>query len=157
MSAMTADIALSSRLTFITKTIFPACWIIGFGLITAAIWAWNGLPAEMRWAFLAAWIAGATSFWWWCFPLKRVRVGGGELYVSNFRKEIVVPLGFVEGVTENRWINIHPITLHFRGDTEFGRKITFMPKSRLMFFWSSHPVVGELRRMVDAAAVGSKV
>jgi hypothetical protein len=56
MGAMTADITLSSRLTFITKTIFPACWIIGFGLITAGMWAWNGLPAEMRWAFLAAWI-----------------------------------------------------------------------------------------------------
>jgi hypothetical protein len=68
----------------------------------------------------------------------------------------VVPINFIESVTENRWINVHPVTVHFRGDTEFGRTITFMPKSRLMFFWSSHPVVGELKRMVDAAAVGSK-
>ncbi len=83
-------------------------------------------------------------------PLKRVRVGGGQLYVSNFRKEIVVPLTFIEIVTENRWINVHPVTIHFRGDTEFGRKISFMPKTRVMFFWSSHPVVGELRRMVAA-------
>ncbi len=153
---MTADITFSSRLTFITKAIFPACWIVGFGAITAFFWVSEGLPAETGWLFLAAWIVGALSFWWWCLPLKRVRVGGGALYVSNFRKEIVVPLTFIEGVTENRWINIHPVTIHFRGDTEFGRKISFMPKARVMFFWSSHPVVGELRRMVAAAATGSR-
>ena len=154
--AMTADIILSSRLTFITKTIFPACWIVVFGAVTAFFWVSTGLPAETRWLFLAAWIAGALSFWWWCMPLKRVRVSGGQLYVSNFRKEIVVPLTSIGSVTENRWINVHPVTIHFRGDTEFGRKISFMPKTRVMFFWSSHPVVGELRRMV-AAATGNSV
>jgi len=78
------------------------------------------------------------------------------LHVSNFRKEIVVPLTFIESVTENRWINVHPVTIHFRGETEFGRKISFMPKARMMFFRSSHPVVGELRRMVEPAATGSR-
>ena len=155
--AMTADITLSSRLTFITKTIFPACWVAGFGAVTAFFWFSRGLPPETGWLFLVAWVAGALSFWWWCVPLKRVRADGGALYVSNFRKEIVVPLNFIESVTENRWINIHPVTIHFRGDTEFGRKISFMPKSRVMFFWSSHPVVGELRRMVGAPKTGSGV
>jgi hypothetical protein len=154
--AMSDDIIVSSRLTFFTKAIFPACWIAGFGGGVAFIWASTGLPPETRWLFLAAWIAGALSFWWWCMPLKRVRVSGGQLYVSNFRKEIVVPLTSIESVTENRWINVHPVTVHFRGDTEFGRKISFMPKTRVMFFWSSHPVVGELRRMV-AAATGNSI
>jgi hypothetical protein len=151
---MTTDITLSSRLTFITKTIFPAFWIAGFGALTALFWVGRGLQAETGWLFLTAWIAGTLSFLWWCIPLKKVRVDGNALYVSNFRKEIVVPLTFIESVTENRWINVHPVTIHFRGDTEFGRKISFMPKSRVMFFWSSHPVVDELRRMVAAAAPG---
>jgi hypothetical protein len=153
---MTADITLSSRLTFITKTIFPTCWIVGFGAITAFFWTGRDFPAETGWLFLAAWTAGALSFWWWCIPLKKVGVCGGDLTISNFRKEIVVPLTFVESVTENRWVNVHPVTIHFRGDTEFGRMISFMPKSRVMFFWSSHPVVGELRRMVAAAPTGSR-
>jgi hypothetical protein len=153
---MTADIILSSRLTFFTKAILPALWIVAFGAITAFFWTTGGLPAETRWLFLAAWIAGTLSFWWWCIPLKKVRVAGGTLYASNYRKEIVVPLTFIESVTENRWINVHPVTIHFRGDTDFGRKISFMPKSRVMFFWSSHPVVGELRRMVEAAAAESR-
>jgi hypothetical protein len=153
---MTADVTLSSRLTFFTKTVFPACWIAGFGAITAFYWSIRGLPAETGWLFLAAWIAGTLSFWWWCVPLKRVCVGDGVLHISNFRKEIVVPLTLVERVTENRWVNIHPVTIHFRDDTEFGRKVSFMPKSRVMFFWSSHPVVGELRRMVEAVQAGSR-
>ena len=153
---MTANTTLSSRLTFITKTIFPACWIVGFGAMTAFFWASRGLRAETGWLFLLAWTAGALSFWWWCIPLKKVRVNAGDLTVSNFRKEMVVPLNFIENVTENRWVNLHPVTIHFRGDTEFGRKISFMPKARVMFFWSSHPVVGELRRMVAAVATGSR-
>jgi hypothetical protein len=153
---MTAAITLSSRLTFITKTVFPACWILGFGAIAALFWTSRSLPAETGWLFLAAWTAGALSFWWWCIPLKKVRVNGGDLYVSNFQKEIVVPLNFIESVSENRWVNVHPVTVHFRGDTEFGRKISFMPKARVMFFWSSHPVVDELRRMVAVAAKGSR-
>ena len=153
---MDEAVTLSSRLTFFTKTIFPACWIAGFGAITALFWVGRGLQAETGWLFLTAWVAGTLSFLWWCTPLKKVGVRGGNLIISNFRKEIVVPLNFVESVTENRWVNVHPVTIHFRGDTGFGSKISFMPKSRLMFFWSSHPVVGELRRMVAAAATGSR-
>ncbi len=148
---MSEAVTLSSRLTFFTKTIFPACWIVGFGAVTAFFWTIRGFPVETGWLFLAAWVAGTLSFWWWCIPVKKVSVSGGDLTISNFRREIVVPLNFVERVTENRWVNVHPVTIHFRGDTGFGRKISFMPKSRLMFFWSSHPVVGELRRMVAAA------
>src|SRR5690242_7485092 len=144
--AVAADITLSSRLTFFTKTVLPACWIAGFGVVTAFMWTDGHLPAETGWLFIVAWVAGTLSFWWWCIPLKKVRVNGDDLIISNFRKEIVVPLNFVESVTENRWVNVHPVTIHFRGETEFGRKISFMPKSRVMFFWSSHPVVGELRR-----------
>jgi hypothetical protein len=153
---MTADITPSSRLTFFTKTILPVCWIAGFGAVTAFMWINGSVPAETKWVFLAAWTVGALSFWWWCIPLKQVRVAGGAVFVSNIRKEIVVPVTFIESVTENRWINVHPVTIHFRGETEFGRKISFMPKARVMFFWSSHPVVGELRRMVEAAAMGSR-
>lgn len=46
-------------------------------------------------------------------------------------------------VTENLWIDIHPVTVHFRTPTEFGRTITFMP--RMLVLWMSHPVVQELR------------
>lgn len=84
--------------------------------------------------------------------MKRVRVDRGMLYVSNYRKEIALPLNTVERVGENRWINIHPVTLYFRRPTDLGSKIVFMPRTRMMALWRSHPVVGEIKRMITLAA-----
>src|SRR5689334_20250037 len=100
--AMTPDITLSSRLTFYMKVILPALWISIFGIVTVVLWfSINTSPVEMKWVFLAAFIGGSLSFWWWCIPLKKVGVRGGDLVISNFRKEIMVPLNFIESVTEN--------------------------------------------------------
>jgi hypothetical protein len=71
--------------------------------------------------------------------------GSGRPVHLEFRREITVPLSAIESVTENRWVNIHPVTVHFRVPTEFGDKITFMPVQHVFLFWRSHPVVQELR------------
>ena len=94
---------------------------------------------------------------WMCVPLKRVRTDGRNLYISNYFHEITVPLTAVGDVTENRWINIHPVTIHFRRDTEFGRRITFMPTTRMFSSWSSHPVVEELHQAVAAATEARRI
>jgi hypothetical protein len=114
-----------------------------------------GAPPEMKWAFLAAFVAGSCFIWWSCVRLKRVRCDGGNLYISNYLREIAVPLALVERVTENRWINIHPVTIHLRYSTDFGDEIVFMPKTRMMLLWRSHPIVAEIQRMADAASAGS--
>ncbi|HTP92018.1 MAG TPA: hypothetical protein VLX09_06765 [Stellaceae bacterium] len=114
-----------------------------------------GAPPKMKWAFLVALVAGSSFIWWSCVRLKRVRCEGGNLYFSNYLREIVVPLAAVERVTENRWINIHPVTIFLRRSTDFGDKIMFMPKTRMMLLWRSHPIVAEIQRMADAAAARS--
>jgi hypothetical protein len=113
------------------------------------------MPNQMKWAFLAVLIVGSLSFWWICVPLKKVRIDGGTFHVSNYLKEIVLPLDIVERVTENRWVNFRPVTLYFCRLTEFGNKIVFMPKTRLMLPWRSHPVVDEIKRMVKATTAVS--
>jgi hypothetical protein len=83
--------------------------------------------------------------------LKRVRIDDKVLYVSNYVTEIAVPLVNVAEVRENRWVNIHAITIQFHSATEFGSRIVFMPKARWFGFWSSHPVVAEIRAAVNRA------
>jgi hypothetical protein len=151
-----SDIVPSSRLTFFAKFVLPTIWIVGFGAGTATIWTIDGGPPERKFAFLAAFLAGVIMFWMFCIPLKRVRVQDGNLYISDFRNEISVPLSSVAEVTENRWVNIHPITIHLRTETPFGNKIVFMPKRRLASGWASHPVVNELRQMAAAAALSAR-
>jgi hypothetical protein len=77
---------------------------------------------------------------------KKVRTDGSAIYVSNYLNEVRIPFDAVRDVTENRWINIHPVTIHFRHSTPFGNRIVFMPTFRF-FNWRSHPVVSELREL----------
>ncbi|MDR3411632.1 MAG: hypothetical protein P4L87_11940 [Formivibrio sp.] len=143
---------LSSLQTFIFKFIFPVVWIGGFSTGTVAMWVSflsgnkpNGAPSEIKYVFLALTIAGSAYIYWSCIRLKRVRMDRQFLYISNYAQEIKVPLSMAESVSEFRWDNAHPVTIHFVRPTEFGSSITFMPKVRLFGFWSSHPVVEQIR------------
>ena len=73
-----------------------------------------------------------------------------NLYVSDYRKEITIPLSEIADVTENRWLNAHPVTIRFRNPTAFGDKIVFMPKLKYFAFWTGHPIVGELLNAAGA-------
>jgi len=145
---------LSSAQTFWMKFIFPVIWISVFGLGTLSLWttARENAPPKLPGIFIIAWMGGGVFLLWVCAGLKRVRMDRDTLYISNFRQEIAVPLRDVESVTENRWINIHPVTIVFRRTTEFGDRITFMPPSRVFGAWSPHPVVEELRSAVRSVA-----
>ena len=151
---------LSSAQTFVMKFVFPVVWIAGFAIATLTLFlspsSWRdtdgGPPdAQVKWFFLFATLVGTAFIWWACVRLKRVRMDARALYISNFSTEIVVPLANVAEVTENRWVNSHPVTIRFHSYTEFGSQVTFMPKIRWFAFWSSHPVVEEIRRAVDRA------
>jgi hypothetical protein len=148
---------LSSAQTFVMKFVFPAIWIPAFGGVALALWfadmdghGAEQVPPAVKWVFLAAWLAGTALIGSICVRLKRVRLADGLLYVGNYRCEIAVPLGSIDRIREIRWINIHPVTIHFRRSTEFGDSITFMPKARAFGFLSPHPVVAELEELLFA-------
>ena len=85
--------------------------------------------------FLFGWIVGCVFIYWICIRLKEVSVDDDFLYVSNYRKEIAIPLSEIYDVTENVWVNIHPVTIHLRSPSEFGDKIVFMPTTRFFAFF----------------------
>ena len=136
------------------KVIFPAIWITGFGFGTFALLLGqfhdnSGAPTDgMKWIFGSMWLLGSAFIYWACIRLKRVRMDDEFLYISNYHKEIQIALRDVSGVSENRFVNIHPITVEFSRCTKFGDRIVFMPTTRWWGGWKSHPIVAELR---DAA------
>ena len=145
------------------KFVIPVVWIGGFGFGTAMLFrpvdAFGGRPPppDMKWLFLAVLVVGSIFMYWWCGRLMRVVMTDMELRISNYRREIVVPLSDVEEVTENRWVNIHPVTVQFVRRTDFGHRVVFMPKSRPFALFSSHPIVAELRAAVETAKRGPSV
>lgn len=148
---------LSARETFLMKWIFPVMWIGGFGLGTLLLFlkehdaTGKPLPEHIRWTFLFAWLLGSGFIWWGCGRLKRVKVDGTSLYISNYLREITVPLREIRTVSENRWINIHPVTIELCVETAFGHRIVFMPRTQPFLFFRSHPAVAELRRLAAEA------
>ncbi|CAN5384329.1 hypothetical protein BH10ACI1_BH10ACI1_15520 [soil metagenome] len=79
---------------------------------------------------------------------KAVSVDDKFLYVSNYLKEIAVPLSDIRDVTESR-LRGHPVTIHLKTRLEFGEKITFLPKIRPFTFSKSHPIVAELKELAN--------
>jgi len=137
-------------MTVVYKFIFPAVWIGLFGFGTVAVLLGN--QPEKR-IFLAVLIIGTSVIGWLCFPLKRISIEGSDLIISNFRRECRVPLSNISDVTENVMINIHPVWIHFRRPTEFGQKIMFMPTARMFAFFSTHPIVAELKRLSQGGMI----
>jgi hypothetical protein len=140
---------LSSAQTFPLKYLFPGLWIVGFGSGLIPLFVKGGRfqggpSSEEQWQWLAVWIVGSILIWWFCIRLKMVRMDDTALYISNYLVEIQVPLQDVVDISENRWTNMHPITLKFQSKTRFGYSVVFIPKMRLFAFFSSHPVVNEI-------------
>jgi hypothetical protein len=139
------------------KIILPVVLLTGWGYSTLMMFLGHSARPEdesMKWVFLFFGFVVAASSYWGGVRLKEVSVDENFLYVSNYVKEISIPLSQIQDVTENRWLNSHPITIHLRSPSEFGDKIVFMPKVRFLAFWSSHPVVSELRTLARSRGGG---
>jgi len=141
--------SLSSWQTWLMKIFFPAVWIPLFGFVTLMMFMVSPDVADLppKWIFLLVWIAASVFICWSCIRLKEVSVDDDFLYVSNYLKEVSIPLSEIYDVTENMWVNIHPVTIHLKSPSEFGDKIVFMPPTRYFAFFSSHPVVKELKEL----------
>jgi hypothetical protein len=102
---------------------------------------------------LGATILGPALLRWAFGSLKRVRMGDRALYISNYSREVSVPLTDVTQVTHSRWgHNIRALTIHFRSATRFGSSIDFVPKLRWGSRLGSPPVAQEIRAAVARAS-----
>src|SRR5262245_13048894 len=85
-----------------------------------------------------------------CLGLKRVALTEDALHISNYRREIAVPLRDVASV-KHSWIGPRSVIVRFERENEFGRQVAFLPKHTFdELFWSS-PIVDRLRDAVAAA------
>jgi hypothetical protein len=127
---------LSSSSTFMWKFIFPILWITGFGIWTFA--AWTGrlvdnqgvpLPFEIKYNLLFGLIAGSLLILWSIARLKRIRTDDHSIYISNYRKEISVPLGAIADITEYWWFNPTLITSTSDTRPSLGIRLRSRPSS----------------------------
>ena len=99
--------------------------------------------------FAAAWAIGTTFLLLTCAPLKRVKLNGPILVISNYRHDISVPVSEIAAVRQNRLINLRPVTITFRRETPFGNAVTFIPRASFRLF-SEDDIVTRLRGLTGA-------
>jgi len=92
-----------------------------------------------------------TASNWLYMRLKTIDVDDHNLYISNFTKEISLPLSEILNVTQNRWLRGELVTIHLKSASEFGKKILFLPRFRF-FPFGQHPVVRELKALAKKAS-----
>jgi hypothetical protein len=148
---------ISSWLTFLYRFVVPGFVLFVSGTFTFVFWlvytpGLNGenLPAELRFSpvvgiLISFALARAGRKW------KRARLDGGTLYVSDYFREIAVPLREIAGVNENIFPKTYGITVHFRQPTLFGTSIDFLPVRRLYPGWEN-PIVTELKALAAKRA-----
>ena len=97
-------------------------------------------------------VNAALCLWvgWSFLGLKHVAYTDTELHVSNFRRQIVVPLSDVVSVGRTV-IGMNAIVIQLAQDSEFGNRVTFIPKRMFHPFVWTHPIVDRLRDLVAAA------
>jgi len=93
-------------------------------------------------------IGFAAPVAWLAFRMKQVAIGDGTLHVSNFGRQIAVPLRDVDGVDQVGGFGAR-VVVRFATDTTFGRRIVFSPPGST--HPNPHPVVTELRAAIAAA------
>lgn len=80
---------------------------------------------------------------------KKVSIDDEFICVSNYRKEIKIPVSNIADVTEIKWVRTRPVTIHLKTDSEFGRKIVFTPKMNGFRIFADNPIIAELKKLAQ--------
>ena len=97
---------------------------IFLGLIKKGAWL------DVLLGVILIWLPGAILCYWKQIPLKRVSIDKQFLHISNYVKEIRIPLTMVYEVREVRGLFNMPrytILLRLKSPCEFGERIKFVP------------------------------
>jgi hypothetical protein len=153
---------LSSASTACQKLIVPPAMALAIVPFAWFTWRYVLTETEVRWIIfplILALVAVAFAAFAIVRPLRRVRMDGKSLYISNYRTEIVVPLSEVKAVSGGEyWKSTHErayrnVVITLASPTILGTSIAFRPK--MQFTWAQtsnmHPVVDEIRHAVRNA------
>jgi hypothetical protein len=138
---------LSSAYTLIYKFVYTFLWFFGFGGAVVVIF-FNSQSSQEWWILGLVWILGLLGVVLFCARLKRVRMDVKYLYISNYLREVRVPLSSVTDVRDMNRISLQTVSLKFLPSTPFGSSVTFMPKIRFRNRSEPHPVVKEIEASV---------
>lgn len=138
---------ISSRLTLTLKVLPPLVFTTASIIGLVSIFIDPSTLSDDGIVGIVTLIGMTVICYWWSGRLRTVSVSEKSLYVSNWRKEILIPLTNVEYIY---YFGAGHAVIRLKSLSEFGRSINFLVPLRLLEFNLSHPVVEELRETVKS-------
>ena len=108
-------------------------WTLVYGMLVVSWISESGLEADSL-IILVTWLLGTFFLIWYFFGFKTVQMDENKVYISDFFRTIEVNKSNIADITENVYLNHHPVIIHFKNPTEFGQKIVFIPTSRVFAY-----------------------
>ena len=118
---------ISSILTPFYKVIWPSLFT---GIFLYLILIRQNL-FEALLALLFLWLPGTAVYYFFMLPLKSIAYDEDSLYISNYLKEVKIPLSDIKEVKETvgPWtMPRHQVCLTLKPSTEFGKRVRFVPQ-----------------------------
>lgn len=154
---MTSVTELSSSGSVLLKFVMAPVLLVlyaFFGFLVSLVVLRPGLTNNtvlLELVVVGVWLGSSVWIFASLVPLKCVGVRNSCLVVSNFVRTIEVPLQEVQSISDSVIVGPELVWIEFKHPTEFGLKIQFMAKWRIIPWWrwdTCHPVVAHLRGLV---------
>lgn len=139
---------ISSNLTLFFKFFLPIFWVVFFGALTVAVFAYNheyygNIPGKaMRWGTFVFYAGGVTLIIMTLWRLKRVETGEDFFYITDYFRHRKYPFIGVEKFTETNLFLIKIVHIHFKTAGTFGKRIFFIASGQsYRKFLNEHPAL----------------
>jgi hypothetical protein len=113
---------LSSSMTPFTKFVLPG----GF-LAAWPTWLYHIQDSRLGYVPAICWTVACAILLWWTAPIKKVELEEDHFLISNYLREIRVPVKWLSKIEEDQGNRTPNITLFFDPATAFGRKVRIVP------------------------------
>jgi hypothetical protein len=140
---------ISSNWTFVLKSVPPLGLTAATVLVALTVFT---QPFDLMGDGLIGLVFLVAATIWACLWASRLKVASVDkenLYVSDWMKEISIPLEEIDHVWD--MTGGYPVFVNLKSTSEFGRRIVFIAPVNPLLMFSSHPVAKELRELVKNA------
>lgn len=138
---------ISSAWTLIFKLLVPPMLVTLSVFLLRSLFYFPAQPHSDALIGTLMVVVATVFFCWWGARLKRVSIDQHNFYVASLIKEISIPLTGIYSIDalQGGW----PVIVRLKEKSEFGRTILFLAEWRPLLFGSPHPILEQLRRLIN--------
>jgi hypothetical protein len=127
---------VSSNSTLFFVIFLPVFWTVFFGAVTTALllqpfaFIGNNPAGPFRIGLAFFFLSGLALFYFTLLRLRRIEIGQGFVYVTNYFKNYRYPYHNIASIETSTFLFFHIGAITLKNPGYFGRRILFLPAMR---------------------------